>query len=85
MVGLDNFAGIAVKKVVGLEVHGVTDEHTFIGMSKDFGVVPVLDEYKGTTANFTKVREIRLYSKPGLVQGLAQGTGWHSDGQITGS
>ena len=57
MVELDDFAGIVVKKAVGLGVHGVADEDAFVGMSKDFGVVPVLDEYKGMTANFTKVRE----------------------------
>ena len=71
MVGLNNFASTSVKKAVGLGVQEVADEYTFIRLSKDLGIVLVLNEYKGTASNLVKVGEVWFLPKPSLIWGLA--------------
>ena len=64
VIGADDFMGTAMVAPVGFRVCAVPYEDAFNRSLIDLWVVRILNKHKSATADFAKVREVRLSPVP---------------------
>lgn len=67
----EDFTGRPMVATISLGIEGIADKDAFDRAIKYFWVVMILDEDKGATADFAKMRQVRCGIKPAFIRSKA--------------